>query len=92
MAIKFGEAEFGTLTKQEGTSVERPIPDVLPPWNPSPPHILTEDERAMCFGNLTPTYARLNQNSGAWEAVANIPATVTSNISLASVQRRRDHR
>lgn len=83
MAIKFGEAEFGTLTKQEGTLLERPLPDVLPPWNPSPPHILTEDERAMCFGNLTPTYARLNQNSGAWEAVANIPATVTSNISLA---------
>ena len=83
MAIKFGEAEFGTLTKQEGTPLERPIPDVLPPWNPSTPRIVTETERSNCFGSLTPTYARLNQNSGAWEAVANIPATVTSNISLA---------
>lgn len=82
MAIKFGEAEFGTLTKQEGTPLERPIPDVLPPWNPSPPRIPPEDERTNCFGILTPMYARLNQNSGAWEAVANIPATVTSNISL----------
>ena len=28
MAIKFGEAEFGTLTKQEGTPVEKSLPDV----------------------------------------------------------------
>ena len=83
MAIKFGEAEFGNLKKQEGTPVERASPDVLPPWNPSPPRIIAEEERPNCFGRLTPTYARLNQNSGAWESVANIPATVTSNISLA---------
>lgn len=83
MAIKFGEAEFGTLTKQEGTPVERQIPDVLPPWNPSPPRIIAEEERAICFGSLTPTYARLNQNSGEWEAVANIPYTSAPTIMLA---------
>lgn len=83
MAIKFGEADFGTLKKQEGEPVKFPIPDILPPWNPSTPRIVTETEHSNCFGRLTPTYARLNQNSGAWEAVANIPPTSAPTIMLA---------
>ena len=76
MAIKFADAEFGTLKKQAGTSVERPIPDVLPPWNPSPPRIVAENERSNYFGRLTPMHAAFNQNSGAWEAVINSSSTL----------------
>ena len=74
MAIKFGEAEFGNLRRQEGTPIERPIPDVLPPWNPSPPRIVPKNERANYFGQIVPRYASFNQNSEAWEAVANLPS------------------
>ena len=83
MAIKFAEAEFGVLKKQEGTSVERPIPDVLPPWNPSTPRIIAEEERAICFGSLNPMHASFNQNSSTWEAVINSPSTLAPTIMLA---------
>ena len=83
MAIKFGEAEFGILKKQEGEPVKIPIPDVLPSWNPSPPRILSEEQREQCFGQIQPMVARFNQTANTWEAAANIPATVTSTISLA---------
>ena len=73
MAIKFGEAEFGVLDKQEDTPIERPIPDVLPAWNPSPPRVLPEDQRAQCFGQIQPMVSRFNQNFGVWEAVVNLP-------------------
>ena len=83
MPIKFGEAEFGVLNKQDGTPFEKPLPDVLPQWNPNPPRILTEEQRAQCFGQIQPMVARFNQTANTWEAAANIPATVTSTISLA---------
>ena len=73
MAIKFGEAEFGVLDKQEDTPIERPIPDVLPAWNPSPPRVLPEDQRTQCFGQIQPMVSRFNQNFGVWEAVVNLP-------------------
>lgn len=76
MAIRFAEAEFGVLNKQEGTPIERPIPDVLPPCNPSPPCIIAAEERAKYFGQITPKHAIFNQNSGAWEAVANSSSTL----------------
>ena len=83
MAIKFGEAEFGNLKKQEGTPVERPIPDVLPPWNPNLPRVLPDRDRENCFGNLTPMRVAFNQNSSAWEAVINSPSTLAPTIMLA---------
>lgn len=73
MAIKFGEAEFAPLKKQEGEPVKITIPDVLPPWNPSPPRILSEEQRAQCFGYIQPMLARFNQTAGVWEAVVNLP-------------------
>ena len=83
MAIKFGEAEFGNLKKQEGTPLERPLPDVLPPWNPSPPRIVPENERPIYFGQIVPIYASFNQNSEAWEAGANLPSKPAPKIMLA---------
>ena len=83
MAIKFGEAEFGTLNKQGGTPVERPLLDVLPPWDPSLPRVLPDRNRENCFGNLTPMHAAFNQNSGAWEAVINSPSTLAPTIMFA---------
>ena len=82
MSIKFGKAEFGTVKKQESAPVERPIPDVLPPWNPNPPHILTEIEGKNCFGNLNPMHARFNQNSHIWESFSNVAIKSTPSISL----------
>lgn len=83
MSIKFGEAEFGTLKKQKGTPVEKPIPDILPPWNPSTPRIVMETERSNYFGSLNPMYASFNRNSGAWEAIINSPSTLAPTIILA---------
>ena len=83
MAIKFGEAEFGVLKKQEGEPVKISFPDVLTSWNTSPPRILSEEQREQCFGQIQPMVARFNQTANTWEAAANIPATVTSTISLA---------
>ena len=73
VAIKFGEAEFGILKKQEDAPVKIPIPDVLPPWNPKPPQILPKEQRAQCFGYIQPMVARFNQTAGMWEAVVNLP-------------------
>ena len=83
MAIKFAKAEFGTLNKQGGTPVEKPLPDVLPTWNPSLPRIIAEEECKNYFVNLIPMYASFNRNSYTWEAVANIPVTATPTVSLA---------
>ena len=83
VAIKFGEVEFAPLKKQEGEPVKIPIPDVLPPWNPSPPRIIAEEERAICFGSLNPMHASFNQNSSTWEAVINSPSTLAPTIMLA---------
>lgn len=74
MAIKFGEAEFGILKKQEDEPVKISFPDVLPPWNPKPPRILPEEQRAQCFGQIQPMVAQFNQDLGTWEAVVNLPA------------------
>lgn len=83
MAIKFGEAEFGNIKKQEGEPVPIPFPDVLPPWNPSPPRILPEEQRAQCFEQIIPIVARLNQSHGMLEAVVNLPVgQSTSSIAL----------
>jgi len=83
LAITFGKAEFGTLEKQEGELIKIPISDVLPPWNPSPPIILPEGQRAQYFGHIQPMIARFNQNFGVWETVANLPVNQkTSSISL----------
>ena len=83
MAIKFGEAKFGMLKKQEGEPVKIPFPEVLPPWSPSPPRILPEEQRTQCFGQIQPLVARFNQTFGVWEAVVNLPVNqTTSAISL----------
>jgi len=83
VVIKFAEAEFGTLTKQDGMPVEKPLPDVLPPWNPSPPRIVPENERANYFGQMVPRYASFNRNSEEWEVVANLPYKPAPTIMLA---------
>ncbi|MBR3497396.1 MAG: hypothetical protein IKO05_00205 [Selenomonadaceae bacterium] len=83
MAIKFGEAEFGNLKRQEGTPVEKPLPDVLPPLNPNPPRIVPENGRANYFGQMVPRYASFNRNSHTWEAAANLPSTHAPTIMLA---------
>ena len=82
MAIKFGEVEFAPLKKQEGEPVKIPIPDVLPPWNPKPPRILPEEQRAQCFGYIQPMVARFNQNFGVWEAIVNLPVNTESSTPL----------
>lgn len=83
VAIKFGKAEFGILQKQEGEPVKIPFPDVLPPWNPSPPRILPEEQRAQCFGQFMPMVARFNQSCEMWEYVVNFPGGLaTSSTSL----------
>ena len=82
VAIKFGEAEFGVLKKQEGEPVKIPVPNVLPPWNPSPPRILPEDQRAQCFGYIQPMVAQFNQNFGVWEAVVNLPVNTEPSTPL----------
>ena len=82
VAIKFGEVEFAPLKKQEGEPVKIPIPDVLPPWNPSPPPILPEEQRAQCFGYIQPMVARFNQTAGMWEAVVNLPVNTEPSATL----------
>ena len=82
MAIKFGEAEFGILKKQEGEPVKIPFPDVLPPWNPSPPRIFPEDQRVQFFGQIQPMVAQFNQTAGMWEAVVNLPANTEPSTPL----------
>ncbi|MBR7024562.1 MAG: hypothetical protein IKI08_00935 [Selenomonadaceae bacterium] len=82
MAIKFGEAEFAPLKKQEGEPVKIPILEVLPPWNPSPPRILPEEQRAQCFGYIQPMVAQFNQNFGVWEAVVNLPVNTEPSTPL----------
>ena len=82
VAIKFGEVEFAPLKKQEGEPVKIPIPDVLPPWNPKPPPILPEEQRAQCFGYIQPMVARFNQNFGVWEAVVNLPVNTEPSTPL----------
>ena len=82
MAIKFGEAEFAPLRRQEDEPVKIPIPDVLPAWNPSPPRILPQEQRAQCFGQIQPMVAQFNQNFGVWEAVINLPVNTESSAKL----------
>lgn len=82
VAIKFGEVEFASLKKQEGEPVKIPIPDVLPAWNPSPPRILPQKQRAQCFGYIQPMLARFNQTFGVWEAVVNLPVNTESSVAL----------
>ena len=82
VAIKFGEAEFAPLKKEEGEPVKIPIPDVLPTWNPKPPRILPEEQREQCFGYIQPMVARFNQNFGVWEAVVNLPVNTEPSATL----------
>lgn len=67
----FTQAELRPLPKQQGEPVKIPIPDNLPPFNPTPPTILSDEQREKCFGQFQPMVAQYNQQAGGWEGVVN---------------------
>ena len=100
--LKIGTAEFGILPKQQGTPVVYPIPDNLPPFNPSPPTILPDEQQAQCFGQIQPMVARYNQQTGVWQGVSNVKpmvpqkneevTTIEANAKVLPVDHRREAR
>ena len=54
VALKFGEAKFDYLEKQEGTPTEFEYPKDLPNTIFNPPNILQDTRQSNCFGYFQP--------------------------------------
>ena len=64
VALKFGEAKFDYLEKQEGTPTEIEYPKDLPNTIFNPPNILQDTHKSNCFGYFQPMIALLNPETG----------------------------